>query len=586
MMDKSSDIDRESRRRTSARFAFTVWLGFAVLAAIGLLLLRWFGPWLADHQFPSMESGALNLSTYVLVIVLWIWGTILLIQFGGRSRRARWTRAGLFVLAGVAIPVLFEPVFDGGLGLRGLRPRLWGSPVSLGSGSGSADLTTESAADFPQFLGPNRNGTYAGIELSPDWTRQSPQVLWRQPIGQGWSSFAIRNGFAVTMQQVGELECVSCYRVDNGTLVWNYSIPRRHENILGGIGPRSTPTIYGGRVYAQGALGNVCCLDGATGKPLWEVDLLKLGQIPVAESINGRGERIQIEQSNLTWGRAASPLIWKDWVILPLSAQHTLVALDVESGSEVWRSRTGQPPSYSSPMVAEIHGQSQILVVNESTVTGHAAQDGTELWSHAHPGNSGGDANTSQATVLGENRVLLSKGYGLGGEVIEISQLESPREGSIDAGAANDRWRVATLWKSQQVLKTKLTNPVVRDGCAYAISNEVLECVDLSTGSRRWRAPERFGHGQVLLVGGHLLAHTEDGELILIDADPATYRERGRVKTISGVCWNTIAMFGDKVLVRSDIEAACLRLPTDSGNAMTARPLSDGQRPDDFATRE
>src|SRR6185436_15648996 len=140
--------------------------------------------------------------------------------------------------------------------------------------SSGIDLVTTTPDDFPQFLGPDRNNYLSGPNLADDWNATPPREVWRRKIGAGWSAFSVRNGYAVTMEQRGDDEWITCYEVTTGKPVWGDSIPARHENVLGGIGPRSTPTIHNGKIYALGATGVLRCLDGATGKLLWKDDLL------------------------------------------------------------------------------------------------------------------------------------------------------------------------------------------------------------------------------------------------------------------------------------------------------------------------
>jgi outer membrane protein assembly factor BamB len=196
-------------------------------------------------------------------------------------------------------------------------------------------------------------------------------------------------------------------------------------------------------------------------------------------------------------------------------------------------------------------------------VTGHDAVTGQQLWLHSRPGSSSNDANASLATIVPNDQILLTKGYGMGGELVQISHKE---DGSF---------QVSSLWKSQRVLKTKLTNAIVSGDFVYAVSNELLECVDLQSGERRWRAPSRFGHGQILVVNDKILAHTEHGELVMCALTPDQYRELGRIRTIDGVCWNTIGIFGNKILVRSEQEMACYELPLRSNSASTAQTTPD-----------
>ena len=137
------------------------------------------------------------------------------------------------------------------------------------------DLATTTPSDFPQFLGPARSNWIAGPDLAREWTGDEPKLLWKRPIGAGWSAFAAVNGYAVTLEQRGEEEWVTCYEIATGNPVWGHATKARHENPLGGIGPRSTPTIHQGRVYALGATGILRCIDGANGKLLWQDDLQK-----------------------------------------------------------------------------------------------------------------------------------------------------------------------------------------------------------------------------------------------------------------------------------------------------------------------
>ena len=135
------------------------------------------------------------------------------------------------------------------------------------------DLTRTTPDDYPQFMGPSRTSVVVGAALSEDWTKTPPREVWRIPMGAAWSAFAVVGGFAITQEQRGQEECVVCYRLSDGTTEWVHSDTARFESTMGGIGPRATPTIADGRVYAVGGTGIFNCLDGATGQVLWTVDI-------------------------------------------------------------------------------------------------------------------------------------------------------------------------------------------------------------------------------------------------------------------------------------------------------------------------
>jgi outer membrane protein assembly factor BamB len=404
----------------------------------------------------------------------------------------------------------------------------------------SVDLLTTTDHDFPQFLGPNRDLSVAGIQLERDWRTHPPRLLWRQPIGAGWSAFSVVNAYALTMEQRGDDEMVSCYEVNSGKLRWWHSIPARHSTVLGGIGPRGTPTIHEGRVYALGATGVLRCLDGATGKPVWpSIDLPQMYGVPPGRDTDA-----------VAWGRAASPLIVDDLVVVPaggpLSGPHvSLVAFDMHTGDKVWEGGTRQI-SYASPSLATIDGQRQILIVNEDTVSGHDPSTGQLLWQFDWPGSSNTNATVSQAVAMPGDRVLLSKAYGGGAAMLHVFRNDQ-------------RWSVDELWRDRGLLKTKFCNVAVKDNYVFGLSDGILECVDASTGRRQWKKG-RYGHGQVLLVDDVLLVQAESGEVLMVEADPIQHTELGRFQAIEGKTWNNLCLSGRCLLVRNALEAACYKM--------------------------
>ena len=400
------------------------------------------------------------------------------------------------------------------------------------------DLATTRAADSPGFLGANRDGAVRGVELEPDWTAHPPRLLWRKPIGAGWSSFAIVNGFAVTMEQRGPEEQVTCYEVASGRHRWSAAWPERFVTV--GVGPRSTPTIVGGHVFALGAWGHLVCLDGANGSVVWERELMR-----------DLGLDWQTEHDHLRFGRANAPLVTGGCLVLPGGGEGdrraTLLGYDVATGAPRWRGGS-RSVSYSSPVRVCLLGEAQVLSVNEDTVTGHDAATGAERWCHGWSGDSGTDANVSQPIVIASNRVLLTKAYGRGAEVIEL--VKRP-DGAI---------RTARVWARHHVLQTKFSTALVVDGFAYGLSNGSLECVDLADGALRWRAG-RFGDGQLLRIGTHLLILDDTGGLSLVRADPAVVQQPvARLQALNGTTWNVPAFSAPYLLVRNAAEAACYEL--------------------------
>jgi len=407
----------------------------------------------------------------------------------------------------------------------------WAVPPELPQASDApADFGQPTADDYPEFLGSGRRATLGNRHLARDWTAQPPKQLWRQPIGAAWSSFAVVGPFAVTQEQRGDDELVSCYEVATGKLQWAYSTPGRFSAPLAGVGPRATPTIDGGRVYALGALGHLACLDGETGKPLWEHDIVRESGAHLPQ-----------------WGKSSSPLIHEGAVIVSAGgpAGKSLLAYDKGDGHLLWGGGD-DASSYSSPTLMTLGGQPQIVILNARFVTGHDPSDGHVLWQHVWPDNDTATPNVSQPIAVGDDRVLMCKGYGVGSALWHIKQ---------DGG----KWTVEELWRNGN-MKTKMTNAVVRDGMAYGLDEGILSCIDIASGAKKWKRG-KYGHGQVLLIDDLLLVQSEQGDVALVEATPEGYRELTRFSAVSGQSWNYPALSGNKLLVRSDEEAACYELP-------------------------
>src|SRR5262245_13961651 len=243
------------------------WFGQAVIAIslVLIIVVRIIGR-SPDPPFPLNDPAIGNLLVllfgFIAVVTTWIWFCFQS-HYSMSARRVVLIAPVVMValMLGTVWVVGFNRIFelDGSMGLRlalfrgeprGFRPT---------AETKTANLTTTTPLDFPQFLGPDRSCWIAGPELFTDWKVHPPKLVWKQLIGPGWSAFAAVNGYAVTIEQRGDEEWVTCYEITTGKPLWGHSIVGRHENPMGGIGPRSTPTIHSGRVYALGATGILRC---------------------------------------------------------------------------------------------------------------------------------------------------------------------------------------------------------------------------------------------------------------------------------------------------------------------------------------
>lgn len=384
--------------------------------------------------------------------------------------------------------------------------------------------------DYPQFLGPGRDATLDGPVLARDWS-EPPREIWRRPVGDGWSAFAIAGAVAVTQEQRGDEELVTAWELASGRRLWEHADRRRYETTIAGVGPRATPTIADGTVYALGALGTLNALALADGTLRWQRDL--------------EGE---YGGATPDWGRSNSPLVVDGLVVVPTGGprQSALVAFDAATGDEVWRAGD-DAISYSSPVVVTLAGRRQIVVFHRASISGHDVATGSRLWSYPW---SSAQPNVALPVPIGADRLLVSSGYGEGSQLLEIAR-------------AGDRFEVTQVWKSPR-LKAKFTNVVEKDGYIYGLDDGVLVCLDPATGERCWKRG-RYGHGQVILVDDLLLVTAENGDVVLVEPDPEAHRELGRFTAFDDKTWNPPALAGRYLLVRNHREAALYELPLATG---------------------
>jgi outer membrane protein assembly factor BamB len=382
---------------------------------------------------------------------------------------------------------------------------------------------------YPQFLGPNRDGVVTGTSLEADWETHPPQLLWRRPVGAGWSGFAVSDRLAVTQEQNGDDETVVAYEFLTGKEAWRYSYPARYDSSLAGLGPRATPTIDSGMVFTTGATGILNSINLEDGKLIWTCDVIR-----------------EHGSSNPPWGNSCSPLVLRDLVIVAAGGAdgHSLVAYHRETGELLW-SGGSDGLGYSSPQARQLAGVEQILILNKGSVAGHGASDGRVLWEFPW---SDSQPNVAQPLPLPDDRVLVSSGYGIGSKLLRIQQTPG------------GKFTVEQIWETPR-MKAKFTNLVYHEGFVYGLDDGILTCLDPSDGSAKWKRG-RYGHGQVILVNDLLLLQSEHGEIVLIDPNPEELTELARLEVFDHKSWNPPALVGNYLLVRTDLEAACYRLPT------------------------
>ena len=399
----------------------------------------------------------------------------------------------------------------------------------------TVDLRPTGTHDWPAFRGPRRDGVIDNARLDPDWERHPPQIVWQQPVGVGWSSYAIAGGFAVTQEQRGPDEAVVCYEIATGRECWEHRDRARFQEMMGGDGPRATPTLDEGDVYALGATGIFNRLRGSDGHPVWTVNIIAEAHAPTS-----------------LFGLTGSALIVDDLVVVnPGGPNASLVAYDKATGQRRWAAGNAAT-AYASPQLVRLGGRDQILTFNAEGLFAHATDDGEILWNY--PWVTPPEFNNVCQPVVwrddaGTETVFVTSGYGKGCVLLEIAVYEG-------------RFTAASRWQNTN-LKVKFSSVVARDGYVYGLDENILVCLDLRTGKRCWKGG-RYGFGQLLLVDNILLVLSDYGEVVLCEATPERHRELARLPVLNGRTWNHPALSGDTLLIRNDRNAACLRVPMDS----------------------
>ena len=507
-------------RRLKAGSEGTRW--WLLIAIIAMVVLASIWIWISDA---GQRQEKVFQAVIVAIISLFLILCWLLI-----FSRLKW-RIRIISLGAIILVILLSITFFRIRGFTGdLVPILewrWTRTLSESTMPDHEVTSQLLVSDYPQFQGPNRNATLNGIRLARDWTVRPPRLVWRQPIGEGWSAFAVVGDSAITQAQEGEMEKVVCYELKTGELKWSHSDHARFEVAPAGIGPRATPTIAGNRVYTLGATGLLNCLDFATGRSIWSTDIIHDNTSKVAD-----------------WGLSGSPLVINDSVVVSAGGMESksLVAYHKDTGEIMW-SGGNDSAGYSSPQLRTLARIPQILIFNYKSVVSHDPNTGHVLWRYAWPSAE----SVAQPVPLPNDQLLVSSGYGIGSKLFRIQR---------DIGG---KLQANLVWESLG-LKAKFTNVVYRDGYVYGLDDGILVCLDISNGKRTWKKG-RYGHGQMILVDDLLLVQAESGDVVLLEANPTSHVELGRFSALMGRTWNNPTLAVPYLLVRNDREAACYELP-------------------------
>ncbi|QDT75149.1 PQQ-binding-like beta-propeller repeat protein [Lacipirellula limnantheis] len=386
--------------------------------------------------------------------------------------------------------------------------------------------------DWTDYRGPRRDAVLNGVKLDADWDRSPPKELWRHHIGPGWSSITVVGDYLFTQEQRGDMEAVVALDANTGDEIWSHEDKTRFSEELGGDGPRATPTFAEGQLYTLGATGVLNCFEAADGKLVWSRNIADDSGAKIPE-----------------WGFTSSPLVVDGRVIVFAGGpdDRSLLAYDSQDGQPAWNLASGGH-SYSSPQLATFGGVQQVVYLSDKEFTAADPATGKKIW-----GFPAGQVRTgmpaTQPNLIGPNEVMIAFTEAGGTMLLELQP-----------GGEGQEWKVDPKWQSRD-LKPYFNDYVRYGDAVYGFDGNIFASIDVKTGKRHWKKG-RYGAGQVLLLAdqGVLLVLSEQGEAILVEANPAELKEVARFPVLEGKTWNHPAIVGDRLYVRNAEEIASYKL--------------------------
>lgn len=516
---------------------------FGTLGVVGSLIVT---EMLVD---PTMRGPGTIYVTLPMGMVLFALGATLL------SKHRPATRTGLallFALAGFGFSVLLRNEGMTGSYALGAHWRWSPTPEQLMLAARQQKAAPKDALpdsgklglalahpDWPGFRGADRAACSRGPQIATNWTAVPPRRLWKIPVGPAWSSFAVAGKLLFTQEQRGPKETVVCYDGETGHEIWNQQVETRFDDPLGGPGPRATPSIANGGLFVTGATGTFQRLNPTTGEVVWKQDLTAVA-----------GRKVPM------WGFAASPLVTGTLAIVYAGGSEGkgVLAFDAASGALRWSAAAGND-SYSSPQLNTILGEELVLMLSDE---GLVILDPTNGKERLNYGWKFKPFRALQPRLIWDDTILLPTGMNAGTRALRIAKT-------------NGQLTAQELWTSRN-LKPDFSDIVSHQGYAYGDDGGIFTCIDLKTGERKWKGG-RYGKGQVLLLenSGLLLIAAEQGQVVLLRADPNEHVEVASFQALEGKTWNHPVVVGDRLYLRNSQEAAGYQLPLAEVKTVAAR---------------
>ena len=402
--------------------------------------------------------------------------------------------------------------------------------VLLGTLPVSAQRGTPAADDWPQYFGAGRDGVYRGSPIADAWPSGGPRVLWKKPVGEGFSGPVVSAGKLILHHRVAAEEVVEAMDIKTGATQWRYSYATNYRDDFGfDEGPRAVPVVANGVVYTFGAQGQLHAVGLADGKKRWSEDTTT--RYRVAKGF---------------FGAAGSPLVEDGRVIANVGGKGAgIVAFDAASGKVLWTA-TDDEASYSSGVGATFGGKRLAVFLTRSNLLGLEPATGAIVFRRPWRARNASSVNAASPVVVGD-QIFVSAEYGPGAGVLRV-------EGS----------NLVDVWTGLDNLTNHYATAVHLNGILYGYHGRqefgpALRAVELRTGKVRW-SQEQFRAGSILLAGTRLLIMREGGELVLAEASPDAFNPLARAQVLPAVIRPFPALSDGILYVRNENTLVALDL--------------------------
>jgi len=394
----------------------------------------------------------------------------------------------------------------------------------------AATVATQAADDWPQYLGPSRNGIYSGPALADNWGANGPKVVWRKQVGQGFAGPAVVGNRVILFHRVGNEEVLESLDAATGNSTWRYAYPTRYRDDFGfDEGPRAVPVVADGVIYTFGAEGQLHAVDLAKGTRLWSEDTMKRFGVPKGY-----------------FGAAGSPLVEGGRVIANVGGDKAgIVAFEAKTGKVLWTA-TDDDASYSSGVAATIGGHRLGVFLTRDSLVGLDPASGMVQFQRRWRARIAASVNAATPIVVGD-QIFVSAQYGPGAGVLRVNGSQ-----------------LTDVWTSDDVLSNHYATSVFYNGYLYGFHGRQefgpsFRAVEFQTGTVKW-SQEQFRAGSVLLAGDRLVITREGGELILASASPQAFKPIARAQILQGVVRPYPALADGLLYIRNENTLVCLDL--------------------------